>query len=128
MSSAECISRYRPKTTKNSVYHRGSVIDVALDIRKGSPTYGQFVSTELSEKNHKVVFVPKGFAHGFLSLEDDTCVTCLQTKMFSKECDASIRSDSFGMDWDVQNPIISKKDLDAQTLEQFISPFIYTQK
>ncbi|MFA5934669.1 MAG: dTDP-4-dehydrorhamnose 3,5-epimerase [Candidatus Paceibacterota bacterium] len=103
---------------------KGSITDVVLDIRKNSPTYGKYQVMEISDKNHRIIFIPKGFAHGFLSLEDDTCVVYLQTTMYSKEHDTGIRFDSFGMDWDVENPIISKRDQSFQKLEDFITPFI----
>jgi dTDP-4-dehydrorhamnose 3,5-epimerase len=104
---------------------KGSILDVVLDLRKGSPTYGQHISTELSEKNHKMLYMPTGCAHGFLSLEDDSCTVYLQTATHSPEHDTGIRIDSFGMDWQTEQPILSKRDLGFETLEQFNSPFVY---
>jgi dTDP-4-dehydrorhamnose 3,5-epimerase len=103
----------------------GKILDVVLDIRKGSPAYGKFISVELSGENHKMVYIPSGFAHGFLSLADDSCMTYLQSTMHAKECDAGIRLDSFGMDWGVSKPIISQRDRNFPELADFNSPFIY---
>ena len=104
---------------------RGSVLDVVLDIRKDSPTYGQYASVELSERNRKMIYMPSGCAHGFLSLEDNSCTVYLQTATYSQIHDTGIQINSFGMDWKVENPIISKRDQEFGTLEKFVSPFIY---
>ncbi len=104
---------------------KGAVLDVVLDIRKGSPTYGQYAAAELSEKNRKMIYMPPGCAHGFLSLEDDTCTVYLQTSTYSREHDTGIEINSFGMDWKVKEPIISKRDREFDTMEKFISPFTY---
>ena len=106
----------------------GSIIDVALDIRKGSPTYGKHISVELSADNHKMVYIPIGFAHGFLSLEDNSRTFYTQTTMHSPENDAGIRIDSFGMDWGIKDPIISKRDQAFQALAEFNTPFIYKER
>lgn len=103
----------------------GSIIDVVLDLRKDSPTYGQYASMELSKKNHKMMYIPVGCAHGFLSLEDTSCTVYLQTTTYSKECDAGIKLDSFGMDWPVKNPVISVRDQGFMQLRDFSSPFNY---
>jgi dTDP-4-dehydrorhamnose 3,5-epimerase len=104
---------------------KGAILDVVLDLRKGSPTYGVYSAIELSEKNHKGIYMPPGCAHGFLSLEDDSCTVYLQTATHSKEHDTGVRVDSFGMEWGVEKPIISKRDQEFDALEKFISPFIY---
>jgi dTDP-4-dehydrorhamnose 3,5-epimerase len=106
---------------------RGAVLDVVLDIRKGSPTYGQYEVTELSERNNKMVYMPPGCAHGFLSLEDNSCTTYLQTATYSPEHDTGIKIDSFGMQWNVENPVLSKRDQGFLPLTEFNSPFIYTK-
>lgn len=115
-----------PKDHEKLIYvTRGSSTDVILDIRKGSPTYGEHVTVEMSDKNYRMVFIPKGCAHGFIAREDDTCMVYLQTTMHSKEHDTGIKFDSFGMDWNVKNPIVSKRDQGFQTLKEFKTPFIY---
>ncbi len=115
-----------PKDHSKLVYvTSGKVIDVVLDIRVGSPTYGQFISTELSADNRRSIYMPPGCVHGFVSLEDNTCTVYLQTATYDKTCDTGIKFDSFGMDWSIENPIISTRDLNFETLENFQSPFIF---
>ncbi len=115
-----------PKDHAKLVYvSSGAILDVVLDLRKGSPTYGIHDTIELSAKNHEMVYIPTGCAHGFLSLIDDTCMVYLQSGVYSKECDAGIAYDSFGMDWKVQNPILSKRDQSFVTLKDFDSPFTF---
>jgi dTDP-4-dehydrorhamnose 3,5-epimerase len=103
---------------------RGSILDVVLDLRKNSPTYGEYFTVELSSNNHKVVYMPKGCAHGFLSLEDNSCTVYLQEKARNTEFEGGIHFDSFGMDWNITNPIVSKRDQELQKLDDFDSPFI----
>jgi len=101
----------------------GSLIDVILDIRKDSPTYGKFASIELSGDNYRALFIPKGMAHGFESLEDHTMMTYLTSTMHQPSHDRSIRFNSFGKTWDAKNPIINDRDLNAPSLDEFESPF-----
>ncbi len=109
-----------PKDHSKLVYvTSGAILDVILDIRKGSPTYGKYISIELSDKNHKVVYIPRGFAHGFLSLKNNSCVIYSQTTTYSPEHDSGIKIDSFGMKWSVKNPIISKRDQNFPTFEKY---------
>ncbi len=108
---------------------RGRVLDVAVDIRKGSPTYGQHVAVELSEENHRQFFVPRGFAHGFAVLS--------QTAVFQYKCDIfyapqadggiSIKDDSLDIDWriPVSEALLSDKDTKHPLLRDFDSPFDY---
>lgn len=103
----------------------GAIIDVVLDIRKGSPTYKKFFKIELSADNGKVLIISKGLAHGFKSLQDNTNVTYMQTTCYSQEYDRGIRFDSFGFDWQIENPKVSDRDLSFQTLDEFDSPFIF---
>ena len=103
----------------------GKIIDVVLDIRKNSPTYGESFDIELSSENAKVLIIPKGLAHGFKSLEDNTNVTYMQTSGYSPECDAGIKYDSFGYDWDMNDTKISERDLNFEKFDSFDSPFIY---
>jgi len=102
---------------------QGKIMDVIVDLRKSSPTYGQFVSLELSSENHKAVYIPKGCAHGFKSLEDNTITYYLLSSVHAPESDAGILYNSFGMDWDCEHPILSDRDLSFVKLEDFESPF-----
>ena len=102
---------------------RGSVFDVAVDIRKESPTFGKWVGVELSAKNHNQLWIPEGFAHGFVALEDNTHFLYKTTDYYSKECERSIIWDDKDLDihWPIlQNSklIINQKDLKA---EKFLS-------
>ncbi len=104
----------------------GSVLDVVLDLRKDSPTYGSYHSIELSQKNHTMMYIPVGCAHGFLSLEDNSCTVYLQTGMYSPSHDSGINVHSFGMKWPANKLIVSKRDQDLINLQDFDSPFSYT--
>jgi dTDP-4-dehydrorhamnose 3,5-epimerase len=113
-----------PKDHYKLIYvTNGSIIDVVLDLRKESATYGKHIHIELSQKNSKMIYIPVGCAHGFLSLEDNTCTVYMQTGMYSKEHDYGIHPLSFGMQWGVQSPILSERDKKFETLEEFKSPF-----
>ncbi|WP_457746018.1 dTDP-4-dehydrorhamnose 3,5-epimerase [Sulfurimonas sp.] len=103
----------------------GKIIDVVLDLRKDSPTYGKYYSLTLSDKNAKVLIIPKGMAHGFKSLEDNTNVTYMQTTGYAPENDEGILFDSFGFDWQCSNPKISQRDLSFLALNDFKTPFVY---
>lgn len=103
----------------------GAITDVVLDIRKGSPTYGEYCSFELSADNHMMVYIPKGCAHGFISRQDGSCTVYLQSTMRSAECETGIKADSFGMEWGASQPIISTRDQAFMTLKDFNSPFIF---
>jgi len=103
----------------------GAVLDVILDLRKGSPTYGQYFAHELSATNHKACFIPEGFAHGFRSLEDGSITYYLVSTGYSKHHDAGIRYDSIGFDWDVKDPVLSPRDLSFGALKDFDSPFVF---
>ena len=101
----------------------GSIIDVVLDIRNDSPSFGEFFSIELSTKNRKGLYIGKGFAHGFLALEDNTTVEYHTTTSQNRECEAGIKFDSFGYDWNVKEPILSVRDLAFQNFSNIESPF-----
>ncbi|WDF79145.1 dTDP-4-dehydrorhamnose 3,5-epimerase family protein [Mucilaginibacter sp. KACC 22773] len=96
--------------TKVVYVNQGRILDVVLDIRTGSPTFGKFYQTEISSEAPKLVYIPVGCAHGFLSLEDNTIVSYLQTSVYNQTCDKGIKWDTFGMDWGVTSPIISQRD------------------
>ncbi|MCG2724823.1 MAG: dTDP-4-dehydrorhamnose 3,5-epimerase [Elusimicrobia bacterium] len=113
-----------PKDYSKLVYvSKGEILDVVLDIRKSSGGYGKFITNNLSAENGKTLYIPKGCAHGFLSLDNDTIVTYLQTEVYSKEFDSGIRWDSFGMKWGLDNPIVSKRDVALKTFKDFVSLF-----
>ena len=103
----------------------GKIIDVVLDIRKKSQTYGEYFSTEISSDNGIVLIIPKGLAHGFRALEDNTNVTYMQTTCYSPEHDKGIRYNSFGFSWSCDSPKLSKKDIEFPIFKKFDSPFVY---
>lgn len=103
----------------------GKIIDVVLDIRKNSPTYGEFFEVELSSENAKILIIPKGLAHGFRSLEDNTNVTYMQTTVYEPASDAGIKYNSFGYDWGLPDAKVSERDLGFENFDIFESPFIY---
>lgn len=106
---------------------RGRVLDVAVDIRKGSPTYGKHVAVELSEDNHREFFVPRGFAHGFAVLSDISVFQYKCDNFYHPETDGgiSIADKTLGIDWriDPEKAIMSEKDLRNPLFEDFDSPF-----
>jgi dTDP-4-dehydrorhamnose 3,5-epimerase len=104
---------------------KGSILDVILDIRVGSPSYGKYVRQELSAENGSIVYIPKGCAHGFLSLENESCVVYLHSTQYWSEYDTGVCYDSFGLDWGIKNPIISKRDQNFIEFENLNSPFIF---
>lgn len=97
--------------TKLVYVNNGSMLDVILDIRKQSPTYGQHYKVRVDRENLILVYIPVGCAHGFRSLEDNTMVTYLQSTCYNSEFDKGIKYNSFGMDWGLDNPVISQRDL-----------------
>lgn len=102
---------------------RGRIKDVVVDIRKQSQTFGKCFSIELDEYKAQYLYIPIGFAHGFLSLEEGTIVNYAQTSSYSKEHDCGILQSSIGFDWSVENPIVSGRDLTFDTLQHFQTPF-----
>lgn len=104
---------------------KGSVLDVAVDIRKGSPTYGHYHKEVLSEENKTQFWVPPGFAHGFLTLEDDTIFAYKCTNLYNKASEGSViwNDPDINIDWGIENPILSEKDIEAPLLKDFKSPF-----
>lgn len=104
---------------------QGSVLDVALDIRKSSKTYGQFVSFVLSADNKMQAFIPEGFAHGFLTLEDQTIFQYKCTNYYHPQSEGSIlwNDSALSIPWNVEQPILSLKDEKGMLLKDFHSPF-----
>lgn len=101
----------------------GTIDDVVLDIRKDSPTYGQFIVRELSFENKKALFIPKWLAHGFLSKTENSIVAYMVSESWSPACDIGIRYDSFWYEWNTKTPIISEKDMNQILFSEFNSPF-----
>ena len=106
---------------------RGAILDVAVDIRKVSPSYGKWVGVELSAANGQQLLVPKGFLHGFLTLTADCEVQYKCTDVYAPECDGAVAWDSVGIDWGLNGaqPVLSAKDAVAQAFADFDSPFAY---
>lgn len=107
---------------------RGRIFDVAVDVRSGSPTYGQWVGAELTAENGHQLFVPVGFAHGFLTLEPDCEVTYKCSDTYAPAQDGGIRWDSVGIDWPTPAEAalqLSDKDKVQPRLAEFDSPFAY---
>jgi dTDP-4-dehydrorhamnose 3,5-epimerase (EC 5.1.3.13) len=110
---------------------KGAVIDVAVDIRKGSPTYKQWIAVELSAENKKQFYIPRGFAHGFLTITDDVEFRYKVDNLYSKECDRGIRYDdpSINIDWGSLlngiEPILSEKDKNGPLLDECDYNFVY---
>lgn len=106
---------------------KGRVLDVAVDIRKGSPTYGKHVAVELTEDNHRQFFIPKGFAHGFAVLSDVAVFQYKCDNFYHPEADGgiSILDDSLGIDWRIptDKAILSEKDTKHVMLKDLDSPF-----
>ena len=105
---------------------RGRLFDVAVDVRKGAPTYGQWVGEELSFENGRQIWIPPGFLHGFVTREPDTEVIYKCTDYYAPECDGAVRWDSVGIDWGLEgDPLLSEKDAVAPALADFDSPFVW---
>lgn len=110
----------------------GTVLDVIVDIRKGSPTYGQHLAVELSAENHRQLFVPRGFAHGFAVLSEVAIFQYKCDNYYAPDSDAgiSLLDDSLGIDWRIplREAILSDKDQNHPTLSNFDSPFEYREQ
>lgn len=104
----------------------GCVMDVLLDLRKGSPSFGKAISFELSAANRYVVHIPVGFAHGFFSLENNSCLVYKTDAVHAPEADRGILWNSFGFEWPIPSgtePAISARDASHPSLEQLDNPF-----
>ncbi|MFO0321902.1 MAG: dTDP-4-dehydrorhamnose 3,5-epimerase [Bacteroidota bacterium] len=104
----------------------GAVLDVAVDIRKNSPTYGEHVSIELNEENKTMFYIPPGFAHGFLTLTDHTIFSYKCTQVYNKASEGTVlwNDTDLKIDWKINNPILSEKDLKGEIFKEFKSPFL----
>ena len=121
----------RPPFTQSKLVRcvKGAVLDVAVDLRKGSPTYGKHVAVELTEDNHRQFFIPQGFAHGFAVLSDEAVFQYKCDNFYAPQADGgiSILDDSLGIDWRIptDKAILSEKDTKHPLLKEFESPFEY---
>lgn len=119
----------RPPFTQSKLVRcvRGSVLDVAVDLRKGSPTYGKHVAVELTEENHRQFFISKGFAHGFAVLSETAVFQYKCDEFYHPEADGgiSILDESLGIDWRIplEAAILSEKDTKHPLLADFETPF-----
>ncbi len=104
---------------------KGAVLDVAVDIRKKSPTYGKHVAVELTESNFLMMYIPVGFAHGFLTLQDQTIFSYKCTDYYHPEVEGGVlwNSPELNIPWNIENPVLSAKDTLLPTFEEFDSPF-----
>lgn len=109
---------------------RGRILDVAVDIRQGSPTYGRHFTLELSGENMKQLFIPKGFAHGFVTLEDEVEVSYMTSSYYSPDHDAGIfwADPALAIPWGIRtdDTIVSTRDAQLPTLSKFRTPFTYS--
>ncbi len=108
---------------------RGAVLDVAVDLRKGSPTYKQWVGVELSADNKRMLFIPRGFGHGFVTLTDDVEFVYKVDNLYSREMDRGIRYNDpdVGVDWGVEDPVLSEKDTRSPFLKDSDCSFVYDE-
>jgi len=88
----------------------GEILDVIVDLRKSSATFGRFIAVELSAANHKAIYIPPGFAHGFRTIEENSITYYLVSSEYDKESDSGIMFDSFGMEWGITQPVVSARD------------------
>jgi dTDP-4-dehydrorhamnose 3,5-epimerase len=104
---------------------KGRILDVIVDLRKGSPAFGKFYAVELNAAVPRSLFIPMGIAHGFLSLEDDSTMMYSVSTVHNPACDSGIRWDSFGMEWPCCEPVTSPRDSGFPTLGELDSPFVF---
>lgn len=104
---------------------KGSVMDVSVDIRKDSPTYGKWEAFELSEANKRMLWIPPGFAHGFVTLEDETIFIYKCTKVYKRDSERAIlwNDPDLAIDWGIDKPLVSDKDMNAGSFNKLKSPF-----
>ena len=104
---------------------KGTVLDVVVDLRKESRTFGKYIMEELSEYNNRQLFLPKGMAHGFLTIEDNTIFSYKCSDFYHKESEDSIvwNDSTLNIKWPISNPILSEKDENAKKFTSFVSPF-----
>jgi dTDP-4-dehydrorhamnose 3,5-epimerase len=103
----------------------GEVIDVALDLRIGSPYYGKHISIILNAKKCNMIYIPSGFAHGFCSLSNTSTLVYNTTTVYDSNKDTGVRWDTAGISWPIKKPNLSNKDLQLQDFKNFNSPFVF---
>jgi dTDP-4-dehydrorhamnose 3,5-epimerase len=103
----------------------GAVLDIAVDIRKNSPTYGEHIAIELTEENKTMFYIPPGFAHGFLTLRDNTIFSYKCTNLYNKASEGTVlwNDTDLKINWNIANPILSEKDITGTPFKEFVSPF-----
>ena len=101
------------------------MLDVAVDLRKNSPTYGQHFKIVLSAENKKQFYIPEGFAHGFLALEDDTIFSYKCSNYYHPESEGILlwNDEKLGISWEIKSPVISERDANGMNFSDFTSPF-----
>ena len=106
----------------------GTMVDVLLDLRRGSPTYGEHVALELDESVPRGLYIPPGVAHGFCTTSDRSILGYLVTSVHSPQHDSGVRWDTFGMEWPDRSPIVSARDAMLPALEEFVTPFEFADQ
>lgn len=108
---------------------KGAALDIAVDLRVGSPTFGQHASIVLSDENKLQFFIPEGFAHGFLVLEPDTVFSYKCSAPYNKESEMALRWNDadLGIQWGIETPVLSEKDAAAPYFKDFNSPFLFVE-
>lgn len=106
---------------------RGALFDVAVDARRGAPTYGHWVGYALSAENGRQMLIPAGFLHGFATLQPETEIIYKCSDYYAPDCDGAVRYDSLGIDWGLGKlePVLSEKDASAPAFADFESPFVW---
>ncbi len=104
---------------------KGRILDVVLDIRRGSPTYGNYEMFNINASNFSILYLKEGFAHGYLSLEEGTIVMYKMSSVYNKEFEGGIRWNSIDIPWGISDPIISERDKNFVAFNDFKSNFIY---
>ncbi|MDQ0903911.1 dTDP-4-dehydrorhamnose 3,5-epimerase [Paenibacillus sp. V4I7] len=117
-----------PKEHNKLVYCiSGNVMDVVVDLREGSPTYGKYEIFELNDVTHSIIYIPSGLAHGFIVLSESATLMYNVSSVYSAQCDTGIHWDSLLIPWPIKYPIISKRDSDFVRFSDFKSPFVYRE-
>jgi dTDP-4-dehydrorhamnose 3,5-epimerase len=106
----------------------GEVLDAVVDLRTGSPSYGDYTTFHLKAETANMIYVPKGFAHGFLTLSESATMMYKVATVYAPEHDAGILWNSAGIEWPVETPILSERDKGFPSLADFVSPFAFSPK
>jgi dTDP-4-dehydrorhamnose 3,5-epimerase len=107
---------------------RGKILDAAVDLRRGSPTWGKHVTVFLDAEKRNSLYIPTGFAHGYFVLEEETIVGYKLSSLYSPENEGGIHWNSAGIEWPTTSPIISEKDMLLPRLDKIVSPFNYVSE